>query len=274
MKNYCYRIVKLFLCVGMLLNICTYNYAYESDFFDKTNDEFINYIQNDLTYFGETFFVQDYNTLLDVYNLFENDLRDPRYYPFDINAFKQKLVDRDNFMDYVLLTGDSYSGNLNNCFVKYYNYKNSLLQNAGHTILENVALYKSAIYSKHPIIVISTSVNDVLRQTAPYVFKRTVEDLFDSARLNDKILIVHTNCNFFVNGISANASDLFRNRPKLYDEIIKISAKKYENVIYVDCRDIATREYLSSDDIHYNEKFHFQLAKKIYDAISELAYVK
>ena len=96
--------------------------------------------------------------------------------------------------------------------------------------------------------------------------------MFDSARINEKVIIVHTNCNFFVNGVSANNSDLYYYRPKLYDEIIKLTSKKYENVVYVDCKDIATRDYLSPDDIHYNEKFHFQLAEKIYTAIRGLVY--
>lgn len=246
----------------------TYNYAYDNNFYNKTSDEFLAYIQNDLTYFGETFSTKDYETLIELYKLFENDLHYASYLPFDKRIIKDKLTNINNFLDCVMLTGDSYSGNLNRCFVKYYDYKNGLMENAGHTVVENISLYKSAIYSEYPIIVVSTSVNDVLRQTDPRVFKNTIEDLFNSARLNDKVLIVHSNCNFFVNGISANNYDTFYYRPKIYDEIIKLTAKKYENVVYVDCKDIATREYLSSDDIHYNEKFHFQLAKKIYDAIS------
>ena len=88
--------------------------------------------------------------------------------------------------------------------------------------------------------------NDVLRQTNLSLFKKTIEDLFDFARLNNKMVIIHSNCDFFVNGISANSPNLFANRPKVYDEIIKLTSIKYENVVYVDCKHIATREYLEA----------------------------
>lgn len=270
MKYIIKRVIVSFLCAAILVNMPVYNYAYENDFYNKTVDEFLAYVQNDLTYFGETFSLQDYYTLVDVYRLFANDLYYAKYYPFNINSIKQEVIGKENFLDYVIIAGDSYSGNLNRCFVKYYNYKNELYEGAGHSIIENSSLYKDAIHSDYPIVVISTSVNDVLRQTSPYTFKKNIEDLFDYARINNKLLIIHSNCNFFINGISANSSDLFPYRPKFYDEIIKLTAIKYENVVYVDCKDIATREYLSSDDIHYNEKFHFQLAEKIYNAIKGL----
>ena len=272
MKLFFVKKIKFFLCLIMILSLLLPTYSYNENFYYLTPNEFLAYIQNDLTYFGETFSLSDYNTLIDIYGLFQDDLHYAQYHPFDLRPIKEKLSTSENFLDYVLLTGDSYSGNLNNCFVKYYNYKNGLYENAGHTVLENISLYKNALYSSYPIIVISTSVNDVLRQTNLSVFKRTIEELFESARLNNKIIVIHSNCNFFVNGMSVNGTDIFPNRPKAYDEIIKLTAVKYQNVVYVDCKDIATREYLSSDDIHYNEKFHYQLAKKIYEAIRDLVF--
>lgn len=264
--------ISVFLCLIAVLNLSITTYAYENDFFYKHREILMQDIQHDLTYFGEEFSINDYNDIITIYKLFENDIYYARYYPFDISNIKQSLMTSSNFLDYVLITGDSYSSNLYNCFVKYYGYKNGLLQNAGHTVVENTEVYKNAISSEFPIIVISTSVNDVLRQTNLSLFKKTIEDLFDFARLNNKMVIIHSNCDFFVNGISANSPNLFANRPKVYDEIIKLTSIKYENVVYVDCKHIATREYLSSDDIHYNEKFHYQLAKNVYDAIKNLLY--
>ena len=264
--------ISVFLCLISVLNLSITTYAYENDFFYKHREILMQDIQHDLTYFGEEFSINDYNDIITIYKLFENDIYYARYYPFDISNIKQSLMTSSNFLDYVLITGDSYSSNLYSCFVKYYGYKNGLLQNAGHTVVENTEVYKNAISSEFPIIVISTSVNDVLRQTNLSLFKKTIEDLFDFARLNNKMVIIHSNCDFFVNGISANSPNLFANRPKVYDEIIKLTSIKYENVVYVGCKHIATREYLSSDDIHYNEKFHYQLAKNVYDAIKNLLY--
>lgn len=264
--------ICLFFCLIILLNFAKPIYAYENDFFYKYKDILMQYIQHDLTYFGEDFSMNDYNDILKVYKLFEDDIYYARYYPFNLEEIKKETALSNIFLDYVLLTGDSYSANLYNCFVKYYDYKNGLLQNAGHTVVENVDIYKNAISSEFPIVVLSTSVNDVLRQTDLSFFKNTIEDLFDFARLNNKIVVIHSNCDFFVNGVSANSPDLFVNRPKVYDEIIKLVSVKYQNVVYVDCKHIATREYLSSDDIHYNEKFHYQLAKEVYDAIKHLLY--
>ena len=270
MKLFFVKKISVFLCLISLLFFSSSTFAYERDFFYKYKDILIQHIQHDLTYFGEDFSINDYNDVFKVYKLFENDIYYARYYQFDLKNIKNVIASSNNFLDYVLITGDSYSANLYNCFVKYYDYKNELLQNAGHTVVENMDIYKNAISSEFPIIIISTSVNDVLRQTDLSLFKKTIEDLFEFARLNDKVVVIHSNCDFFINGISANSPDLFANRPKIYDEIIKLTSVKYENVVYVDCKDIATREYLSSDDIHYNEKFHYQLAKEVYNSIKSL----
>ena len=66
----------------------TYNYAYDNNFYNKTSDEFLAYIQNDLTYFGETFSTKDYETLIELYKLFENDLHYASYLPFDKRIIK------------------------------------------------------------------------------------------------------------------------------------------------------------------------------------------
>ena len=161
-KNYFKRVTKCFLCALVVINIFSSSYAYEEDFFYKSYQEFIDYVQNDLTYFGESFSSQDYDSLLEITNLYKNDLKYSINHTFDFEPLKQELASKDNFLDYVLLTGDSYSGNLKTCFMKYYDYKNPVLENAGHTVKENFSIYNSAIYSKYPIIVISTSVNDVL----------------------------------------------------------------------------------------------------------------
>ena len=272
MKLFFVKKISMFLCVIAVMNLSLSTYAYEFDFFYKHREILMQDIQHDLTYFGEEFTINDYNDILKVYKLFENEVYYARYYPFDLNTIKKEIVSSNNFLDYVLITGDSYSWNLYNCFVKYYDYKNGVMQNAGHTVVENLEIYKNAMSSEYPIIVLSTSVNDVLRQTDLSLFKKTIEDLFDFARINNKLVVIHSNCDFFVNGVSANSPDLYVNRPKVYDEIIKLTSIKYENVVYVDCKHIATREYLSSDDIHYNEKFHYQLAKEIYDSIKNLLY--
>ena len=180
-KNYLKRVTKFFLCVVLVINIFSNSYAYEKDFFNKSYQEFIDYVQNDLTYFGESFSAQDYTTLLLIESLYKNELNFAIDHPFEFKSLKQELKSKDNFLDSVLLTGDSYSGNLKLCLMKYYDYKNHVLENAGHTVIENLYLYKSAISSKYPIIVISTSVNDVLRQTSPFEFKQTIEVLFNNA---------------------------------------------------------------------------------------------
>lgn len=272
MKKHFAKKTSFFLLVIIILNLIGPAYSSEKDFFYQSKDTLIQYIQNDLNYSGEEFSINDYNDIFKVYKLFENDIYYTRNYTFNLDGLKQNIISSNNFLDFVMLAGDSYSTNLHDCFVKYYNYKNGVFQGAGRTIVENAELYKDAINSQFPIVVISTSVNDVLRQTDLSLFKKCAEDLFDCARLNNKVVIIHSNCDFFVNGVSANSPGLFVNRPKVYDEIIKLVSKKFENVVYSDCKYIATREYLSPDDIHYNEKFHYQLAKIIYDSIRDLLY--
>ena len=84
--------ISVFLCLIAVLNLSITTYAYENDFFYKHREILMQDIQHDLTYFGEEFSINDYNDIITIYKLFENDIYYARYYPFDISNIKQSLI--------------------------------------------------------------------------------------------------------------------------------------------------------------------------------------
>ena len=65
------------------------------------------------------------------------------------------------------------------------------------------------------------------------MFKSTIERLYKRAYDNNKILIVHSNVDFWWDSVRANDKPYVQYVPKYYDAIVKRSAEKYENVIYI-----------------------------------------
>ena len=184
--------------------------------------------------------------------------------PKNINYYKDDEIVIEPF-DYndVLICGDSYAVGL----AYYLNnkmHKNTVeFVRAGRPIIENKELYKAALNTDAKVVILATSVNDVLRQTNLEKFKETIEEIFDYAESNNKILIVHSNVDFKYDDESANESLVLKFVPKYYDEILKRSAKEYDNVIYIDCNDIADFENIQSDGLHYNDTFYSELINKI-----------
>lgn len=198
--------------------------------------------------------------------LYAYELSSP-YLNFDFGSYNLGRKGSLIFLKDLVICGDSYCGFLSNYLKNNTSYENSVFAYAGHTIIENKSLYEKAIDSPYMIVMLSTSVNDVFRGTDLKLFKETMEGFFKRAYEENKIMIVHSQCNFVDDyGIHANENAFFNYPPKAYDEILKRSANKFGNVIYVDCTDIARDEYLR-DTLHYNDEFYRQLLDKVESAL-------
>ena len=189
------------------------------------------------------------------------------YKNFNLNSYNMGLKGSYSFMNDLVLCGDSYCGRMSQYVSKYLNYGNIVYAIPGQTVMQNKHIYEQAIDSKYPIVMLCTSVNDVLQGTELKDFKETLESLFKRAYEKNKIMIVHSHVDFgYLNEGRANDSFLYKYKPKHYDAIVKRSAMKFGNVIYVECNDLATSDNLQ-DSLHYGDNFYSQLLPRIEDAL-------
>ena len=194
--------------------------------------------------------------------LYSYELASP-YQNFDFGSYNLGIKGSLIFLNDLVICGDSYCGFLSNYLKNNTNYANGVYAHAGQTIIENRDIYEKAIDSPQKIVMLSTSVNDVFRGTDLKLFKETMEGFFRRAYEKNKIMIVHSHCNFIDEyGVHANDNTSFNYTPKAYDEILRRSASKYGNVVYVNCTDIARDEYLR-DTLHYNDEFYRQLLDRV-----------
>lgn len=174
-----------------------------------------------------------------------------------------------NILRDVTAIGDSYCGYMSEYIYKKYNYALSGNAVAGKTVIENMELYLEEINkSNKNIIVLTTSVNDVLKQTELTAFKGAIETLFKAAYDNKKIFVVMSYCDFSINNQSANLTTKYENVPKYYDALIAKSATYYSNVLYINMNDLAVPKNSRVDDsIHYNEYFYEQFINRMIEAL-------
>ena len=216
--------------------------------------------------------IQKYKTVTDkdkffykeLEKMYHKDKDTKKYLNFDLTPLKEKITKEQYLIHNMVLCGDSYCGLLGRYMKKRKGFKGEIFAEAGKSVVENKAKYIEAINSDKDIIILSTSVNDVLVQTDLKEFKDTIEDLFKLAYAKNKLFIIHTNTDFMgTDTISANNSMKYEMAPKYYDWAIITSASKFGNVIYIDCNDIATPESIV-DGIHYNEEFYNIMIDRIY----------
>ena len=200
----------------------------------------------------------------EIENIYTDDTVTSEYLEFDMAPLKERTKRESDLIYTMALCGDSYCGFLSKYLGTRKNFKGTVNASAGKDVIENKEIFEKTITGKEDIIIISTSVNDVLKQTDLKEFKETIEELFQLAYDNHKLLLIHTNCDFLDNnGKSVNKSMQFDILPKYYDWILIISAEKYDNVVYVNCNDITKPEELI-DGVHYNEDFYNILVDRIY----------
>lgn len=197
--------------------------------------------------------------------LYHDDKMSKDYLNFDMTTLKKKVLNEALFKNNMVLCGDSYCGLLSKYLEKRKQFKGEVNARAAHSVVDNKEIYIDTINnSDKDIVILSTSVNDVLSQTSLKDFKDTIEELFELAYKKGKLLVVHTNCDFLdKNKESVNKSLEYELLPKYYDWELIISASKYDNVIYTDCNDIVGRDHLV-DGIHYDEGFYEILIDRIY----------
>ncbi|MBR1844566.1 MAG: SGNH/GDSL hydrolase family protein [Lachnospiraceae bacterium] len=201
--------------------------------------------------------------------LYHEEKNTNKYADFDMTALKEKITEEYYLARDMALCGDSYCGLLSRYMRKRKNFKGEVFAEAGKSVVANKQKYIDAINSDKDIIILSTSVNDVLVQTSLKEFKKTIEELFKLSYEKGKLFIIHTNTDFMgKDSITANNSMKYELSPKYYDWVIITSAAKYGNVTYVDLNDIATPEALV-DGIHYGESFYNILIDRIYNELQQ-----
>ena len=201
--------------------------------------------------------------------MYHKDKNTKKYLNFDLSPLKEKITKEYYLDDNMVLCGDSYCGLLSRHMRKRKGFKGEVFAEAGRSVVENKQKYIDAINSDKDIVILATSVNDVLVQTDLKEFKDTIEELFKLAYAKGKLFIIHTNCDFMgKDTISANNSMKYEIAPKYYDWAIITSASKFGNVIYIDCNDIANPELLM-DGIHYSEEFYNIMIDRIYNELQQ-----
>ena len=174
-----------------------------------------------------------------------------------------------NILRDVTAIGDSYCGYMSEYIYEKYNYALSGNAVAGKTVIDNMELYLEEINkSNKNIIVLTTSVNDVLEQTELIVFKAAIETLYKAAYDKKKIFVVMSYCDFSINNQSANLTTEYEYVPKYYDALIARSATYYSNVLYINMNDLAVpKNNRDNDTIHYNDYFYEQFLNRIVEAL-------
>ena len=203
-------------------------------------------------------------------DLFKENIK----FHFDNSVLSKKINYKSELIDSFAIIGDSYGENLYNYSVNNFNHKRLRYAKAGHTVLENYDLYMEALESDAPIILYSFSVNDHVRGTDLKTFKEKTEELFFNALIRNKIIVVHTFMDYYdaenvYNLVDENGEKVIRNKIENYDYVLEKSAKGFENVIYIDCKDLQTNKYRHPDGIHYKYNFYNKFLMRAFDALTK-----
>lgn len=155
----------------------------------------------------------------------------------------------------IAVAGDSYAGT----FVRFEKSKNyNLLEFAksGRTIGKNRDLIDASIETKAKFILISTGVNDFENQTTLNAFENNLRRHINHAMINHRIVFLHTYMNY---GAAKKRTIKIAD----YDNILRKLADEYENVLYIDMRDLEKVEFQMPDKRHYDKIFNDILYERI-----------
>ena len=155
----------------------------------------------------------------------------------------------------IAVAGDSYAGT----FVRFEKSKNyNLLEFAksGRTIGKNRDLIDASIETKAKFILISTGVNDFENQTTLNAFENNLRRHINHAMINHRIVFLHTYMNY---GAAKKRTIKIAD----YDNILRKLADEYENVLYIDMRDLEKDEFQMPDKRHYDKIFNDILYERI-----------
>ena len=155
------------------------------------------------------------------------------------------------------IVGDSFAG----YFLKFFkDYSFDYYNFPRPTIVDNfnVSLFLECIHNKeNGFILFSTGVNDQAYNTNIAVFETVLRNLVDEAKKYNKYIFFHTYMDMY------NPKKYETHfQSKDYDEVLKKIANDYKNVIYIDMKNFESRNYIQSDNMHYNKEFYESLRAK------------
>ena len=174
------------------------------------------------------------------------------YYNFTPNIGPIVLKDSS-----IVVTGDSFAGK----FCEYEKDKDLYVMGyarAGHTIDDNKIIMAQALNFNEKNVLISIGVNDQYMQTPPYRFESVLRSLLNISVFNQKTVFFHSYLKYFSDSYGRRRFSAIE-----YDMIIRELCSEYDNVYYIDVKDLENPKYISEDNIHYNSLFYDELYKRL-----------
>ena len=197
--------------------------------------------------------------------LFTNNKR----FNFKNDRLVNKIKARKDIIDNLLIIGDSYATFLERYVENNLNYKNKSYIRPAHTLIDNFDLYDEGINSNPQIILYSFSVNDHQKQTDLKLFKEKTDELFKNAHKKGKILITHSYMRYYY-----PLDEKEKYTIDDYDYVLKKCASYYDNVVYIDLKDIQYPEYREIDKIHYNINFYNEFLSRAFSYLTKYLHLK
>lgn len=190
-------------------------------------------------------------------------------YKYDIGTLKALKINDKNLLSNIEFVGDRSVINIINSVETMYKFNcDKKYTNENSTINHTVDLYVTSLMTTKPILVFSLGKIDYDAQIDGEVFSQSIERLFGTAHQLNKLVVVPSYIDL--------QRDYYADRDPLndmnmkvytYDNAIRECAKKYENVIYLDCSDIV-KKYQYEDAIKSEKIFYSRVTKRILDKLS------
>ena len=197
--------------------------------------------------------------------LFANNKR----FNFKNDRLVDKIKSKTDIIDNLLIMGDSYATFLERYVKNNMNYKNISYIRPAHTLVDNFELYDEGINSNPKIILYSFSVNDHQKQTDLKTFKEKTDELFKRAHKKGKILITHSYMRYYY---PLDKEEKYTIED--YDYVLKKCASYYDNVVYIDLKDLQYADYREIDKIHYNISFYNIFLSKAFSYLTKYLHLK
>ena len=181
------------------------------------------------------------------------------------------FINDKNLLSNIEFVGDRSVINIVNSVETMYKFNcDKKYTNENGTIDNTIDLYVTSLMTTKPILVFSLGKIDYDAQIDGEVFSQSIERLFWGAHKLNKLVVVPSYIDL--------QRDYYADRDALndmkmkvctYDKAIRECAKKYGNVIYLDCNDLV-KEYQYEDAIKSEKIFYSRMTKRILDKISTI----
>lgn len=187
----------------------------------------------------------------------------------DLDIIKENVKSNKNVIDNIVIFGDESKDYLSD-YMKH-SFKKAIVTygNKNKTIIDNIDIYeKETNKIDESIIVYVGGFNDYIDNIDLSLFKENIEKICEIAYDTNKILILPS----YMKGKSVSFATSNENSINDYDLILKTFVKYYNNVLYVDCNDLNTLDYIGDDNMHFNEKYYKKLTERMLNKISKTLY--